>query len=168
MKSMLSRASWMLLAATAVAAANSAPAANGANGEIAPGWDQSYKAGTTDPNGHYMGGAQILHMAGHEGRLYAGNSYWCDSRNTYWGGKDRQTGWAQVLRLDRPGGPWTVDLELGPQYLRVEVLESVTFQTDGAGKPLPKPVDLLLAGTFSPSPGKVEVSLFARDDATGR
>ena len=169
----------MLLAAVANAAtaststANAAAASavtpdNGAKGGSAQGWDQSFKAGATDQNGHYMGGAQIIHMAGHEGRLFAGNSYWCDSRNIYQGGRDRQTGWAQVLRLDRPGGPWTVDLELGPQYLRVEVLKSVTFRTDGAGKPLPKPAPLLLAGTFSPSAGRVEVSLFARNDATGK
>jgi hypothetical protein len=62
---------------------------------------------------------------------------------------------------------WVVDLELGPQHLRPEILKEVTFQTDGAGKPLPKPVTLLLVSTFNPSPGKVEVSLFARDDATG-
>lgn len=156
--------SLMLFAATV----NSAPLGNGANGGIASGWDQSYKAGMVDQSGRYMGGSQILHMVNHEGRLFAGNSYWCDSRSIQRGGKDRPSGWAQVLRLDKPGGPWTVDLELGPRYLRVEILKSVTFRTDGTGKPLPKPVQLLLASAFSLSPNKVEVSLFARDDATGK
>ncbi|MBV8279420.1 MAG: hypothetical protein JO170_29730 [Verrucomicrobia bacterium] len=63
-----------------------------------------------------------------------------------------------------------VDLELGPQHLRPEILKEVTFQTDGAGKPLAKPVTLLLVSTFNPSPEKAEVSLFARErrDANGR
>ena len=177
MPPMPSRVFWFLPLPAALAAAATLAAANNtaapgaaanANAAIAPGWEQSYKAGSTDQNGHYMGGAQILHLASHEGRLFAGNSYWCDARNIWWGGRDRQTGWAQVLRLDRPGGPWSVDLELGPQYLRLEILKSVTFRTDGAGKPLPKPVELLLASSASPSPNRVEVSVFARDDATGK
>ncbi len=47
------------------------------------------------------------------------------------------------------------------------MLKSVTFRTDSAGKPLPKPVNLLLASTHTPFPDHVEVSLFSRDDATG-
>ena len=154
----------MIIGATLVGQMSSASV----DESVAPGWNQSYKAGATDQNGNYMGGSQILHLAGHQGRLYAGNGYWCDSRNIWWGGTDRQTGWAQVLRLDRPGGQWTLDLELGPQYLRPEILKEVTFHTDGTGKSLPKPMTLLLVGTFDPSPGKVAVSLFARDDTTGK
>ena len=157
---------WLLIwiMATVGAAAQTSKSTERA---VAPGWNESFKAGATDSNGHYMGGGTIMHLVGHQGRLFAADSYWCDSRNIWYGGRDPNIGWAQVLRLDRSGGPWVVDLELGPQHLRPEILKEVTFQTDGAGKPLPKPVTLLLVSTFNPSPGKVEVSLFARDDATG-
>jgi hypothetical protein len=98
-----------------------------------------------------MGGGTIMHLVGHQGRLFAADSYWCDSRNIWYGGRDPNIGWAHVLRLDRSGGPWVVDLELGPQHLRPEILKEVTFHTDGTGKPLPKPVTLLLVSTFNVS-----------------
>lgn len=137
---------------------------------VEPGWERSYRAGTTDSAGNYMGGSTMPHVVAHQGRLFAGNSYWCDSRNIWYGGNDPKTGWAQVLRLDRPGGSWVEDLDLGPQHLRVEILKSVTFRTDGVGRALPKPVNLLLASTYTPFPDRseVEVSLFTRDDATGK
>lgn len=137
-------------------------------GDQAPGWEQSYRAGEFDDNGQFMGGSTIVHLVGHKGRLFAGNSYWQDSRNIWYGGKDRGTGWAQVLRLDKPGGRWTVDLEMGPQHLRVEILKSVTFKTDGRGRLLKEPVNLLVASTFNPKPDSVAISMFARDDATGK
>jgi hypothetical protein len=140
----------------------------GANETVEPGWERSYQAGMTDPAGHYLGGSQVMHLVGHKGRLYAGNSYWQDSRNIRYGGKDPKTGWAQVLRLDHPGGSWVVDLELGPHHLRCEILKSVTFRTDGAGRRLTNPVNLLLASAFTPFPDRVEISLFTRDDATGK
>lgn len=90
--------------------------------EVAPGWEWSYKAGLTDGSGAFMGGSTIVHLVGHGGSLYAGNSYWQDSTNIWYGGKDAAAGWAQVLRLDKPGGQWAVDLALGPQHLRVESL----------------------------------------------
>jgi hypothetical protein len=61
-----------------------------------------------------------------------------------------------------------VDLELGPQHLRPEILKSVTFRTDGTGKPQSNPVNLLLASAFAPSPRRVDVSLFTRNDVTGK
>jgi len=157
---------WFLIGFTAALGA-AAQTSKSAEQAVAPGWNQSFKAGATDSNGHYMGGGTIMHLVRHQGRLFAADSYWCDSRNIWYGGRDPNIGWAQVLRLDRSGGSWVVDLELGPQHLRPEILKEVTFHTDGTGKPLSKPVTLLLASTFNPSPGRVEVSLFARDDATG-
>ncbi len=153
---------------TSLAPAMSARAVvRGGNG-VEPGWQRVYQAGQTDPDGHYLGGSNIIHVVGHKGKLYAGNSYWCDSRNVRYGGTDPKTGWAQVLRLDQPGGKWVVDLELGPKHLRTEILKSVTFRTDGAGRRLKKPVNLLVAGTHTAFPDHIEVSLFTRDDATGK
>ena len=121
---------------TSLAPAMSARAVvRGGNG-VEPGWQRVYQAGQTDPDGHYLGGSNIIHVVGHKGKLYAGNSYWCDSRNVRYGGTDPKTGWAQVLRLDQPGGKWVVNLELGPKHLRTEILKSVTFRTDGAGRRL--------------------------------
>jgi hypothetical protein len=135
---------------------------------VAPGWERSYQAGKNDPNGHYMGGAAIIHMVAHQGLLFAGNSYWCDSRNPWYGGTDLNMGWGQILRLDRPNGSWVVELEMGPKHLRPEILKSVTFQTDGTGQTLKQPVNLLLASTFAPVSDRVEISLFTRDDAAGK
>ncbi len=134
----------------------------------APVWEQSYRAGQTDDNGQLMAGSTIVHLVGHKGKLFAGNSYWQDSRNIWYGGKDRSTGWAQVLRLDKSGGRWTVDLEMGPQHLRCEILKSVTFRTDGGGKLLKEPVNLLVACTFNPKQDSVSISMFTRNDATGK
>ena len=131
------------------------------------GWIQSFHAGKTDPNSHYMGGSTIVHLVGHKGKLFAGNSYWHDSRNIWYGGKDPGTGWAQVLRLDEPGGDWEVDFDLGPQHLRVEILKSLTFTADAKGRPLGKPVSLLAAAEYSPKPKLVEINFFSRNDTTG-
>jgi poly(A) polymerase len=134
---------------------------------VRPGWERSFKAGTRDNAGNYMGGSTIVHLLGHKGKLYAGNSYWLDSRNMWYGGSDPGKGWAQVLRLDNPGGKWQVDLGLGPQHLRVEILKSVTFTTDGQGKPLPEPVNLLVASTYTPTPNSIDITVFTRNDDTG-
>lgn len=130
------------------------------------GWVQSFQAGRLDGNGHYMGGSTIVHLVGHKGKLFAGNSYWHDSRNIWYGGTDPSTGWAQVLRLDEPGGDWEVDFDLGPQHLRVEILKSLTFSADAKGRPLGKPVSLLAAAEYSPKPNLVEINFFSRNDAT--
>jgi hypothetical protein len=144
------------------------PAKSPAGDLVAPGWERSFQAGYTDPAGHYVGGATIMHLVAHNGMLFAADAYWCDSRNIWYGGTDPTTGWAQILRLDKPGGKWVVDRELGPQFLRPEILKSVTFATDGAGKPLAQPVNLLLSAAFSLRPGNVEIALFTRDDAIGK
>jgi poly(A) polymerase len=135
---------------------------------IAPGWEQSYKAGYTDSTGHYAGGSEIMHLVGHKGKLYAAAGYWMDSRNIWYGGKDPNTGWGQILRLDKPGGQWEVDLEMGPQHLRPEILKSVTFTKDGKGKALKEPVNLLIASAYSPRQGGTEVNFFVRDDNSGK
>jgi len=108
----------------------------------------------------------MLHLVAHKGKLYAGNGYWQDKRNPIYGGRGQRAGWAQVLRLDRPDGAWESDLELGPRHLRSELLKSITFTTDGDGRPLPSPAELLVAATYDSSPAG-GISFFVRDDATG-
>lgn len=132
------------------------------------GWIHSFQAGKTDSNGHYMGGSTIVHLVGHKGKLFAGNSYWHDSRNIWYGGEDPDTGWAQILRLDAPGGDWEVEFDLGPRHLRVEILKSLTFTADARGRRLSEPVSLLATAEYSPKPKSVEINFFSRNDATGR
>ena len=130
-------------------------------------WVQSYKAGYVDTQGRYAGGSEILHLEGHKGKLYAANSYWMEPSNIWYGGEDPSAPWSQVLRLDRPNGKWEVDLELGPNNLRAENLESVTFGTDGAGNRLEKPVTLLIASAYSPNAKGADINVFVRADDEG-
>ena len=125
-------------------------------------WEQSFKAGDVDASGRLVGGTEIIHLESHKGRLYAGNGYWMDTA-----GK-AQMPWAQVLVLDSPEGSWKVDLALGPRHLRVTILKSVTFNTDGNGAALDVPVSLLLAGSDHHEVGKApvyrETNIWTRDD----
>jgi hypothetical protein len=132
---------------------------------IAPGWQRSWAAGTIDEAGRRMGGTEVMHLVVHGGKLYAGVGYWLDPRNVIYGGKDPKDFWAQILRLDGPDTHWRVDLDM-PMHLRPEILKSVIFTTDGRGKALNAPVELLLAATYEiPRRG---ISLFTRDDDTSR
>jgi hypothetical protein len=141
------------------------PGAALAGETLAPGWQRSYRSGCPDDRGRLAGGSEILHLVPHQGKLYAAVGYWMDPRNPWYGGSNATPGWAQVLRLDGPDARWQVDLEM-PQHLRAEILQSVTFTTDGAGRPLAAPVTLLLASTYQGN-GDGGISLFTRDDATG-
>jgi poly(A) polymerase len=132
---------------------------------IATGWERSYRSGTWDSSGRLAAGSEILHLLGHKGKLYAAAGYWMDPRNVWYGGASAHTGWGQVLRLDRPDGGWEVDLEM-QWHLRPEIIQSVTFTTNGKGDALAQPVSLLLASTYEGNGGR-GITLFTRDDATG-
>src|SRR5207248_4670212 len=104
-------------------------------------------------------------LVSHGGRLYAGNGYWEDRP-----GPEGLQG-AQILVLDRPGGQWRVDHAFEERLpdgrwrdLAVGALSEAVFATDGSGRPLPRPVSLLLASTWDLT-GAARV--FTRDDATG-
>jgi len=134
---------------------------------VAQVWEKSFEAGTTDANGHYMGGSQLMHLTSYKGSLYASVSYWMDSRCPYYGGTDPNTGWGQVIRLDSANGDWVVDLEMGRYWLRPEILHPITFTTDSLGNALPDSVSLLITGSYAPLNGNDEVHLFVRNDETG-
>lgn len=147
-------------------AATSGAVTFGSSSEIiATGWERSYRSGTKDSNGRLAAGSEILHLVGHKGKLYAAAGYWMDPRNALYGGAPADTGWGQVLRLDRPDGRWEVDLEM-QWHLRPEIIQSVTFTTNGKGDALAQPVSLLLASTYE-GIGRRGISLFTKDDATG-
>lgn len=130
------------------------------------GWTASFVAACVDRNGKLAGGSQVMHLVPHKGALYAANGYWRDKRNPWYGGKDPHAGWGQVLRLAGATEAWTVDLELGPQQLRTELLKSVTFTLDGNGRKMPAPATLLIASTYEGN-GSRGIAFFTRDDERG-
>jgi len=89
-----------------------------------------------------------------------------DPRNIWYGGTTPNSGWAQILRLEAPTAGWRVDLEM-PRHVRPEILQSVTFTTNGRGEALGHPATLLLASAFEGG-GEGGISLFTRNDATGQ
>jgi hypothetical protein len=129
-----------------------------AQSQTTRGWEQSFKAGMIDTaTGNPIRGTEIVHLAAHKGRLYAGNGYWMDTRG------HTKTPWSQVLVLESRNGTWKVDLALGPPHLRVTALKSVTFTTDTDGQALPAPVNLLLAASDVQG-GHRKSNIWTRDD----
>ncbi|MEM7010041.1 MAG: NIPSNAP family protein [Verrucomicrobiota bacterium] len=136
-----------------------------------PKWNQSYSAGYTDKNGEWAGGSEIMHLAAHKEKLYASNGYWVDARWEIPPDGKKQS--AQVLRLDTAGGEWVVDLDagksngLGLQYMKGNILKSVTFTHDGSGALLPEPRQLLIFAAGANFERGGAVSAWVRDDKTG-
>jgi hypothetical protein len=137
--------------------------------KIDPDWKWSYAAGYIDPAGRYAGGSEIMHLASHKGRLYAANGYWEDSHWVVPDGDPKQS--AQVLRLDSADGSWQVELELGDEsppelnFMKGNILKSVTFTKDGDGNVLSSPRSLLVMAA-----GNIysHVCVWVRDDTTGQ
>lgn len=136
-----------------------------------PSWTRSYHAGYFDTKGAYAGGSEIMHLTAHKGKLYAANGYWVDARWEIPPEGQKQS--AQVLRLDAPEGQWQVDLEMGKenprglQYMKGNILKSVTFTRDANGKTLPDPQTLLVMAAGANFERGGAVSAWIRDDATG-
>ena len=129
------------------------------------GFAVSFEAGSRDDAGRFMGGTEMRVLAGHAGKLYAGNGYWEDTP----GPEGRQG--SQILVLDAPGARWQIDHDFDERLpdgrrrdLAVSALDEVRFATDGNGKPLSAPVSLLIAANWDLG-GAAQV--FSRDDATG-
>jgi len=135
-------------------------------------WVQSYDAGYTDRNGAHAGGSEIMHLVPHKGKLYAANGYWVDSRWVIPPDAEKQS--AQVLRLDSAGGRWQVDLDTGKangfdlRYMKGNILKSVTFTRDAAGRRLEKPQNLLVMAAGANFERGGAVSTWVKDDSSGR
>jgi len=134
-------------------------------------WVQSFDAGYTDAKGAWAGGSEMMHLASHKGKLYASNGYWVDSRWVIPPEGQRQS--AQVLRLDSPDAQWQVDLdmgksndELGLEFMKGNILKSVTFTHDAKGQPLAKPETLLVMAAGANFERGGAVSSWVRDDST--
>ncbi|MFP6671452.1 MAG: NIPSNAP family protein [Pirellulaceae bacterium] len=135
-------------------------------------WSLSYDAGYRDENGAYAGGSEIMHIVSHQEKLYAANGYWMDAHWVI--PPDAQKQSAQVLRLDKSDGTWQVDLEMGStngydlRYMKGNILKSVTFSYGADGKPLPKPVNLLVMAAGATFERGGAVSTWVRDDEKGK
>jgi catechol 2,3-dioxygenase-like lactoylglutathione lyase family enzyme len=97
----------------------------------------------------------------HQGRLYCATSYMPESK---------QLGDVnpKVLVKKSAGGPWEVDLEAGPEFMRLSFMHSVNFTTDGAGKKLAQPMSVLVCGTGAWRSQPTGVIVFSRNDSTGQ
>jgi hypothetical protein len=135
-------------------------------------WVQNYDAGYVDKNGAYAGGSEIMHLVAHKKKLYAANGYWLDARWVI--PPDGQKQSAQVLRLDSTDAAWQVDMDMGKtnghalQYMKGNILKSVTFTRDAAGKLLPEPKNLLVMSAGANFEGGGAVSAWVRNDVTGQ
>ena len=128
------------------------------------GFEVSFAPGSRDAAGHFMGGTEVRSLVAHAGKLL---------RATAIGRMTRSEGLRapRFFVLDRPGGQWRVDHAFDERMpsgrarnLAIAAMGEVNFATDANGKPLAKPVSILLASTWDLT-GEVEI--FARDDATG-
>ncbi len=132
------------------------------------GWKESYSAGYLDKRGVFAGGSEIMHLVPHKGKVYAANGYWMDARWVIPPEGQRQS--AQVLRLDSTDSSWQVDLDTGKsnghglEYMKGNVLRSVTFTRDGTGKTLAEPVNLLVMAAGSNFERGGAVSTWVRND----
>jgi hypothetical protein len=107
-----------------------------------------------------VGGTEIRSLVAHGGKLYAGNGYWEDESEGSHG--------AEILVLDH--GRWRVDHAFDERmpsgharHIAIATMGQAEFATDGSGKPLAKPVSMLLASTWDLTG---EVKVYSRDDAT--
>jgi len=134
-------------------------------------WTLSYDAGYVDANGAYAGGSEIMHLAAHNGKLFAANGYWMDGRWQI--PPDGQKQSAQVLRLDSTGGQWHVDLDTGKanafglEYMKGNILKSVTFTRDASGRPLTESQSLLVMAAGARFDRGGAVSAWVRNDEHG-
>ena len=136
-------------------------------------WVQSYDAGYTDTNGAWAGGSEIMHLASHKGKLFASNGYWVDARWVIPPEGQRQS--AQVIRLDAPESQWQVDLDMGKEndnlgleYMKGNILKSVTFTRDVDGNTLAIPETLLVMAAGANFERGGAVSAWVRDDVSGK
>jgi hypothetical protein len=117
----------------------------------------SWHAGNKDIAGNLMFGTEIMRILPYKGKLYASTSLWMES--------DPSIPMAcQLLVLDSPNGKWKILHQFSTRNLRLVSLETVTFGTDTAGKPI-TPVIMLLAAPDTVGAGEAQV--FSLDDNTG-
>lgn len=124
----------------------------------------SWKSGSYDAAGKYLGGTEVVHLVPHKGKLFASTGVWMDLPYHRTEGEQPWSG-SQILRLDSADGKWQLEKQLPHSPIRLTSLNSLTFVNGADGKPLASPVNLLFAGPCSGGRNSV---VYTRDDATGK
>jgi hypothetical protein len=124
-------------------------------------FSKDYSPGTKDARGQHMGGTETMRFLHHQGKLFASTGVWMDL--PYGPRPEGRPPWTgpQILVKESAAGPWRVDVSF-PLAVRVDAMVSATFVTDGAGRRLEPPVNLLVA-----SPSSENTATWTRDDAAG-
>lgn len=129
---------------------------------------RDYTPGTKDANGKMRTGQELMRLTPYRGQLFASTSTFTDPR-LYTDDPD-YTG-CQVLRKSSSQAEWQVDASFGKRYLRTDALEVIRFTQDANGRPLPQPVEMLVAGIWDNGSldGRRErfITIATRNDATG-
>jgi hypothetical protein len=129
-------------------------------------WKQSLPVRYGDPAINPIGGTEVRALVAFDNSLFAAIGYWMDIEKN-----NPALPGAQVLRLDSPESAWRVDLELSDRapsglraYQAISNLQKVGFANDARGRPMPNPVEILLAGVWKRGIG---VDVFARRTGSG-
>ncbi len=120
-----------------------------------------YFAGLEPPGSPLAEATEANALVPHDGKLYCAVSYMPESKQL---GEVNP----KVLVKKSATGQWEVDLEAGPEFIRLSFMKSVAFTTDGRGHRLPKPVSVLVSGTGAWRSQPTGVVVFSRNDATGK
>jgi hypothetical protein len=102
----------------------------------------SWQAGQYDASGAYMGGTELMRLNTFNGKLYATNGFFMDLPYGIDHSGDPWVG-PQVLVKESARGPWQVEFQPGPNYRRIDSMETFTFTTSRMGTPI-TPTTLLL------------------------
>lgn len=112
----------------------------------------SYAAGGYDAQGDFLGGTELMNLAGFGGKLYAGVGYWMDQPRKF-GSSDPKPG-AQILVLDSSNARWRQEYVFDDRdaagalkYVRLSTMEVVEFHRfDAAGNVLGPLAEMLMVG----------------------
>lgn len=124
-------------------------------------FSKDYFPGKRDAHGQYMAGTETIRLLQHKGMLFASTGVWMD---VPYGQSKGDQPWAgpQILVKESANGPWRVDVSF-PHAVRVDAMISATFVTDGSGRKLHGPVNVLVA-----SPSSKDTATWTRNDDSGR
>lgn len=107
-------------------------------------FERDFTAGTKDIDGNVMHATNVMDMAAHNGKLWAGLSYR--------GPEPEDERAATIIVKESSQSPWKIAKAFGPEFTRVGTIENVTFTTDHSGKPLDPPFEVLLASDWKTTP----------------
>jgi len=132
-------------------------------------FSKNYFPGTNDKNGNNLTGQELMRIIKYKGELFASTSVFTDPRGPL--GDPEYTG-CQILRKRDSKSGWEVDVSFGKRYLRTDCLEVIQFTKDDSGKPLSKPIEMLVAGIWDIGErmpgGNRNITIAVRNDTSGK